>query len=432
MATMQNAAHPVAVQQGSAIVMQGRAMAQQGAVHGQHMVSQGGVQGRALVQQGVVQAAVQGQHMVSQGGVQGRALVQQGVVQGYNVQAAGGAVVSVYRQAIPQVQVTGQQLSESANIVYCASKPHIVRFAGNAKDVLANIDMPDIEFDVSAAQKALGMASGAEEMMVGAMASGAKGAAGLCAVDILKVEIFRDFFQFLGIYFSSLSLPMGFQAFYGVVSSFASASFSTISIFAKAVSPIEWFWVFALIMFVGWMILARFMDFRKHIGLRIKSDRDQSKNWKEINRKDKKCKFNFIQKLLFLLISLYVPVTRNALDMVMCSPKYAYTKFQCVKDGVEGRVFFGSPVEHLDPKSCIAHYEFIPDNVNENRTLVDNGRNTIYPVAKAGFTTRVITPTSLPSGCYSDNHYFLVGISVVILYLYSIMFPKMLMDKVNT
>ena len=54
------------------------------------------------------------------------------------------------------------------------------------------------------------MASGGAAVALAAMTSGID-VVSVWAIDIGKVEIIRDFFQFLGIYFSSLNLPNGFK-----------------------------------------------------------------------------------------------------------------------------------------------------------------------------------------------------------------------------
>jgi hypothetical protein len=93
----------------------------------------------------------------------------------------------------------------------------------------------------------------------------------------------------------------------------------------------------------------------------------REKNWKEINRKDGKRKFKIIKAMLFLLTSLYVPVTRNCLDVLFCSPTYAYSKWECyevLKDKTTSaspsREFFASPLEIKAQNSCVDHYEYLP------------------------------------------------------------------------
>ena len=118
------------------------------------------------------------------------------------------------------------------------------------------------------------------------------------------------------------------------------------------------------------------------------SDRS-SKNWKEINLKDGKKKYRRIRYLLFFLTTIYVPVTRNGMDLLLCAPKYAYSKYACVDNitGVAlGRTFFAAPMEATDPESCVDHYIFL-DIPTELPTT---------PVSKAAACS-TITSTSTPS-----------------------------------
>ena len=378
------------------MAQQGTAMAQQGAAQGSALAQQGYNAAAPVLQQGVVQ----GTALAQQGTAQGSALAQQGynaaapvlqqgvaqgsaaAVQAYNhaapiAVAAGQNAISggqsLYKQAVPHINKAGQQVSDGAKLVYTVAKPHAIELADSTKDVLSNLELPKIQFDVNAAKNALGMAGGMGMLALGAAASGAQQAgawAALQNVDILKVEIFRDFFQFLGIYFSALKLPNGFKSFYGNVSNFISASFANISLFAKAMTPINWFLVFFLVMTVCWLVLFSKMDLKINDMIKMKKTRDK-KNWKEMNRKDGKRKYKIIKAMLFVLTSLYVPVTRNCMDVLFCSPTYAYSKWECI-DNATGKVlhdFYAAPNEVHAPHSCVDHYEYLPRPVAASSIL---------------------------------------------------------------
>ena len=191
-------------------------------------------------------------------------------------------------------------------------------------------------------------------------------------IDLHKFEIFRDFYQFLGIFFGYLSLPSSFVAFFGNVAALFSASFASLTWLAP--SPVGFFWiVFAVTTLFYCAYLLRYNPGipgnlqEKVFGKRL-IGKDSSfrmhLNWDEINKQSTgRCsKFNRIKYLLLILTTLYAPMTKNAVEMMLCSPKYAYGKWQCMPSSnhtdlspppLSGHQFYAAPQELLREVSCI-------------------------------------------------------------------------------
>ena len=188
-------------------------------------------------------------------------------------QKTAEGVNHLYQQAVPVATEGAAAVASGAELVYTEAAPHVVKLVGDAKDCLANVKMEALEFDIGAAKSALGVASGYGVLALGAAAGAAGTIGGLlsgCSVDILKVEIVRDFFQFLGIYFSSLDFPSSFKAFYFWIASFFSASFSELTAQFKTVTPIGWFMIFFLVMMLSFGLLVSSMDLKKDLAVRMK------------------------------------------------------------------------------------------------------------------------------------------------------------------
>ena len=52
-------------------------------------------------------------------------------------------------------------------------------------------------------------------------------------------------------------------------------------------------------------------------------------DWKKQNQKDGGSRYRKVKYLLFLMTSIYAPVSRNAIQMIWCADKYAYARFKC-------------------------------------------------------------------------------------------------------
>ena len=288
-----------------------------------------------------------------------QALAAQGVSGAQQAYTAAAPVIAdAARKGADLAQRGGRQAAALAKTGYRVAAPVVLQLGNEAKDVLANIPPPDIHFDVEAAKSAL---NGGAAMGLAAAASIATGCAKFAA-DILKLEIFRDFYQFLSIFFSSLKLPANFKTFFGNIAALASMGLTNLLSFftdvKAALNPIMWFWIMFVLAFGCWIALSCEADPRKYAKLKIETQEDKDKaNWKEINKKSM-FRFKKVKYLLLAITTLYTPVTRNALQMVLCAPKYAYSKYECLNNATGAKVkqFYCSPQEDKATGTCVAGY----------------------------------------------------------------------------
>ena len=200
------------------------------------------------------------------------------------------------------------------------------------------LSVPEIQFDVSAARSALvGVQNNAFEV-----ASQAVRGCKAFALDTLKLEIFRDFFQFLGIFFASLRMPESFRLFFGNVAQVASASVQSLLRGYADFPAIYWYIMFSVGAFIGWAILAGEMRSMLNLDMRFNVDRKskQELNWSAINEKDGKFRYKKVKYLLLFLMTIYVPVTRNSFQMIACANKYAAAQYRCEPNSTEHGIFY--------------------------------------------------------------------------------------------
>ena len=111
-------------------------------------------------------------------------------------------------------------------------------------------------------------------------------------------------------------------------------SASLASLLRGYASITSWYWylIFFFLMLVCWTILYCAMRGHTNVSLRYQATRaDKAKhNWKLKNEKSM-FEYKKIKYLLLALMTIYVPVTRNSLQMVFCAPKYAYAQYKCTR-----------------------------------------------------------------------------------------------------
>ena len=276
----------------------------------------------------------------------------------HGAQKTAAGAKRAYKAASPHVSAAARRAGQVGSRGYQAAAPVVVSLAGQAGDVLANVPKPDIQFDTESARAAL---TGGVSMGIVAAASAATGCASFLA-DLLKVEIFRDFYQFLSIFFASLKMPEAFSVFFGTVSKFLALGFSSLlgyfNVVQAALNPVMWYFIFLAIAAICWLRLSCFMDTGKTMTLKLVSKDQRDKyDWKEIN-KHGMGKFKQVKYLLLALTTLYTPVTRNAIQMMFCAPKFAYSKWDCINNSTmkTEKKFYASPQEPDAPESCIVGY----------------------------------------------------------------------------
>ena len=224
------------------------------------------------------------------------------------------------------------------------------------------------KFDATAAKNALNFVGTLGMVSATAVGAGATAAATGCSAifsfDILKFEIFRDFYQFLGIFFQYMTLPPSFEAFFGNLAALFSASFTSLISYAGdfAPSPLGWYWTIFVLTFVFWILLCISSPTTSKQSTELISKKSLKKReWTEINKTSTgKCsKFNKVKYSVLALTSLYVPLTKNSTEMLLCSPKYAYSLWECVPNvtnahrPLAGHQFYAAPQELLEVQTCV-------------------------------------------------------------------------------
>ena len=169
----------------------------------------------------------------------------------------------------------------------------------------------------------------------------------------------------------------------------------------------------------------------------LSKDDKKKSDWKEIN-KVSMFKFKQVKYLLLALTTLYTPVTRNAIQMALCAPKYAYGKYNCFLNNTNTQVrkFYASPQESEAVNSCVDGYMFASkasDITQESKTYTviaestcttyDSDTETTSPILTMdecnlagqdlqppnyGVTSRPLSDgvtgsTKYPAGCYWDG-----------------------------
>ena len=236
--------------------------------------------------------------------------------------AASSEAQKAYNAAAPVVADAARKAADGAQQGYNAAAPivaegarkagaGVVNYGGQAKDVLSGMvsQVPPMDFDADAAKSAL--LGGGEQglMLAGQAATGCRS----CSLDLLKLEIFRDFFQFMSIFFSTLAMPASFQTVFGTVSAVFSASLAVLLSRYASITPIAWWAIFFLLMVVCWGVLGRLVKQDLNLSLKYQATREAKAkyDWKEINMKDGKKRFKVVKYLILALTTLYVFFSRT-------------------------------------------------------------------------------------------------------------------------
>ena len=100
-----------------------------------------------------------------------------------------------------------------------------------------------------------------------------------------------------------------------------------------SVSALTWWWIITVIAGINLILVQNFFrqdvsgDIDK-VGLNVEV-RAKKFDWKKQNQKDGGSRYRKVKYLLFLMTSIYAPVSRNAVQMIVCADKYAYARFRC-------------------------------------------------------------------------------------------------------
>jgi hypothetical protein len=124
---------------------------------------------------------------------------------------------------------------------------------------------------------------------------------------LVKFDIIRDFFQFLSLFFTEFTLPPSFKRFFGNLSGIISLD---IDFVIPKISPALVFWiVFVLTMVLFAVAVMRGRRDPDHL-----RHGHETRSWGKRKKKDR----IITQAVLTVLLTLYLPVSRNALQMLSC------------------------------------------------------------------------------------------------------------------
>eukprot|EP01006_Ploeotia_vitrea_P040253 TRINITY_DN66415_c3_g3_i1.p1 TRINITY_DN66415_c3_g3~~TRINITY_DN66415_c3_g3_i1.p1 ORF type:complete len:1005 (+),score=605.70 TRINITY_DN66415_c3_g3_i1:224-3238(+) len=152
--------------------------------------------------------------------------------------------------------------------------------------------------------------------------------------DVIKFEIFRDFYQILSLFFSGLaeSLPGGFRSFWGKVTNLFAICFSCLAEDFDSEVTIGFFvvkWLLAVV------LSSRFIhNYRVNEGEDVRQGLEVSKWGSKSARDFKIAKFSAL-----VLTTLYLPVARDCMQVFSCDIKYATSDSDCYAGGHAFLVF---------------------------------------------------------------------------------------------
>ena len=122
-----------------------------------------------------------------------------------------------------------------------------------------------------------------------------------------------------------------------------------------------------------------------------KAEKDK-KNWKEIN-KVSMTKFKQAKYLLLALTTLYTPVTRNAIQMALCAPKYHYAKYDCMVQKKEGAAFTKDSSFFLNTNANFDDQDSMCLNATKSTVRNIPSRKTNLPKTACSTITSQSTPS---------------------------------------
>ena len=130
-----------------------------------------------------------------------------------------------------------------------------------------------------------------------------------------------------------ITFPIAFEEFFGTIAKFMSLAISDLFKYIISVSALTWWWIITVIAGINLILVQNFFrqdvsgDIDK-VGLNVEV-RAKKFDWKKQNQKDGGSRYRKVKYLLFLMTSIYAPVSRNAVQMIVCADKYAYARFRC-------------------------------------------------------------------------------------------------------
>ncbi|KAL0235664.1 hypothetical protein GEMRC1_002246 [Eukaryota sp. GEM-RC1] len=324
-------------QHGAQLAQQGAQAAMQGGQQVAQVAGQMGQQGAQIAQQGAQvamqggqqvlkagqQAAAQGAQIASQIGEQGKAAAEaMGSIAGNVGGQLSSSAVEQSQKALSGAADAAKQAQELAaknapQFVSAAS--YVVReggqFAAKAasatkdlwnSDIIKNVPRPDFSAVSSVYSMSRDQLARSIAMLTGAARF---------LFDFVKFDLFRDFGQIISLFFVSFSFGEHAARFFAFFNRLASAIALNVQSFLVAMTPLIWFYVFAIISFV---MLALML-------YRIKTDPDDIRDGHEVvSWEDRKKLTRLMAQInLTALTSFYLAVSRNSLSIMLCREEFA-------------------------------------------------------------------------------------------------------------
>ena len=261
--------------------------------------------------------------------------------------------------------------------------------------------------------------------------------------DLAKFEIVRDFYQILGILVECISFPVVFEEFFGTIAKIMSLAVSDLLKYAISISNLAWWWIITVIAILALVMVLNFFkqDVGKDIskvGLNVEV-KARKFDWKKQNQKDGGSRYRKVKYLLFLMTSIYAPVSRNAIQMIWCADKYAYARFKCETfhfDNATGtNIADAEPIFGYLSKGntlCLeVRQQLLPSLPNKGGlpegTILETSHERMTITKSAAFTTTFggNTVETLGGSCWNnEGHLIHVLLSIIVVIMITIRFPR--------
>eukprot|EP00033_Pygsuia_biforma_P001991 GCRY01002215.1.p1 GENE.GCRY01002215.1~~GCRY01002215.1.p1 ORF type:complete len:900 (-),score=256.01 GCRY01002215.1:389-3088(-) len=132
------------------------------------------------------------------------------------------------------------------------------------------------------------------------------------AFDFVKFDLFRDFFQILGLFLSQFTWPSAFYDVFGRLSNIAALD---VDVALPSVPSSTMFFIMVVVFIICYIVLY----------FTMKDDPDAIRHGAElVDWEDRSKKQLYIRRIVItILITLYLPITRSTFEVFMCTKPYA-------------------------------------------------------------------------------------------------------------
>ncbi len=359
------------------------------------------------------------------------------------------------------VKTTSTRISNESKTISTRISKESQEALGRELAKMKNVDVDDFKFpksikipQVNFAPAQTAINTGADSVIAFIASSGVQNsvnqAVDLCSkiteyvpIDLAKFEIIRDFYQILGILVECITFPIIFEEFFGTIAKIMSLAVSDLLKYAISISNLAWWWIITTISMVALLVVLNFFkqDVSKDIdrvGLNVEVSAKKF-DWKKQNQKDGGSRYRKVKYLLFLMTTMYAPVSRNAIQMIVCADKYAYARFKCETinyDNATGtNKVVGEPQYGYLSKGntlCLeVRQQTLPSLKNKGGlkrgAVILTAHEKMTITKQAAFTTTFggESVDTLGGACWnSEGHLIHVALSVIVVVMITIRFPQ--------